>query len=84
MAKTIAVPRKNFLFADTVDGAKISAMLYGLLESAKASEHNVFHYMSVILDELPRAQCLADFEALLPCNLTPDQASARYHELPKP
>lgn len=64
VAKTIAVPRKNFLFADTVDGAKISAMLYGLLESAKASDHNAFHYMSVILDALPRAECLADFEAL--------------------
>ena len=37
VAKTIAVARKNFLFAATPGGASASAMIYSLLETAKAN-----------------------------------------------
>jgi hypothetical protein len=38
----------------------------------------------VLLTELPNANCVEEIEALLPWNLTPEQASRRYHALPKP
>lgn len=44
---------------------KTIAMLYSVLESAKANHHNPLHYIIVVLDELPRAQSLADIETLL-------------------
>ena len=84
VAKTIAVARKNFLFADTPAGAKASAMLYSMLESAKANGHNTHHYMAVVLTELPLAISVDDIEALLPWNLTPERASQRYAQLPAP
>lgn len=40
VAKSIALARKNFLFADTPAGAKDSAMTYSLLETAKADGHH--------------------------------------------
>jgi transposase len=84
VAKTIAVARKNFLFADTPGGATASAMIYSLLESAKANGQPVYQYMAVLLAALPGATELADYEALLPWNLTPATVMQRYAELPKP
>jgi hypothetical protein len=42
VAKTIAVARKNFLFAASVTGAKASAITYSLLETAKLNGHHPF------------------------------------------
>lgn len=82
VAKTIALARKNFLFADTPAGAASSAKIYSLLETARANGHNPHHYLSVVLTELPNATSLEDLEVLLPWNLTPDQAKQRYVDLP--
>ena len=77
IAKTIAIARKNFLYADTPAGAKSSAMLFSMIESAKANSHNPHHYLSVLLSDLPNAKSVDDIEALLPWRLTPtSQASA--------
>jgi len=84
IAKTIAIARKNMLFADTPAGARSSAMLFSMIETAKANSHNPHHYLSVLLTELPSATTVEQIEALLPWNLTPDQASFRYHALPRP
>lgn len=35
--RPFAVGRKNWLFADTVDGAMASAVLYSIIETAKAN-----------------------------------------------
>lgn len=84
VAKTIALARKNFLFADTPAGAASSATIYSMLETARANGHNPHHYLSVVLTELPQASSLAELEALLPWNLTPDDAKQRYDALPAP
>jgi len=84
VAKTVAVARKNFLFADTPAGARSTAMNYCLIETARANGHNAYQYLSVVLAELPNAQTLQDYEALLPWNLTPEQAKQRYERLPVP
>ena len=41
-AKVYATARKNFLFHDTVDGAKASAIVMSLIETAKANDLNPF------------------------------------------
>jgi transposase len=84
VAKTISIARKNFLFADTPAGAKATAMIYCLLESAKANGHNTMQYMSIVLTDIPNATTLEDYEALLPWNLTPADVKLRYAELPVP
>lgn len=84
VAKTVAIARKNFLFADTPAGAKSTAMNYCLIETARANGHNPYHYLSVVIAELPNAQTLEDYEALLPWSLTPEQIKQRYAALPVP
>lgn len=61
--------RKNWLFSDTVKGAKASANLYSLIETAKANGLEPYRYLRHVFKELPAAQCLEDFEALLPGNI---------------
>jgi len=65
--------RKAWLFATSVDGAKASANLYSLVETAKANGHEPHSYFQHALTKLPAAQSLQDIEALLPFNLKPEQ-----------
>lgn len=58
--------RSNWLFSDTVRGAKDSASLYSLVQSARANELEPYAYLRRLFVELPAAQSVADFEALLP------------------
>ena len=64
--RPFSIGRKNWMFADTVAGAEASANLYSLLETAKANGLEPWAYLQKIFAELPRAQSLADIEALLP------------------
>jgi transposase len=49
-----------------VRGAKASANLYSLIETAKANGLEPFAYLRHIFDALPRATTLEAIEALLP------------------
>jgi len=69
--RPFALGRRNWLFADTVKGAKASASLYSLVQTARANELEPYAYLCRLFDHLPAAQCVADFEALLPWNITP-------------
>jgi transposase len=61
--------RKNWLFAGTPRGAEASALLYSLIETARANNCEPYSYLRHIFTHLPSAQSLADYEALLPWNL---------------
>ena len=69
--RPFAVGRRNWLFADTVAGAHASARLYSLIECAKANGLEPYAYLRQVFTELPKAQSLADIEALLPTRLDP-------------
>jgi len=64
--------RKNWLFADTVRGAEASANLYSLIQSAKTNGHEPFAYLRHVLQRLPTAATVDDYQALLPHRLAPD------------
>ena len=68
--------RKSWLFAASVDGAKASANLYSLVETAKANGHEPHSYVQHVLTKLPAAQSLEDIEALIPFNLETEQCQA--------
>ena len=84
VAKTVALARKNFLFADTPAGAEASAMIYSIIESAKANGQNVLKYLTVVLDALPGAPSVEQIEALLPWRLTAEEVAVRYAAMPWP
>ena len=67
--RPFAVHRKNWLFADTVDGAKANAIYYSFIESAKMNGLNIYKYMNYLLKELPQLQgeqLESDIEKYLP------------------
>ncbi|MBF0416707.1 MAG: IS66 family transposase [Magnetococcales bacterium] len=68
--RPFVVGRKNWLFSDTVRGAKSSANLYSLIETAKANGLEPYAYLCHVFDHIPTAQTLEDFEALLPWKFT--------------
>ena len=55
-----------WLFADTVSGAKASAHLYSLVQTARANELEPYAYLRRLFTELPAAQTVEQIEALLP------------------
>lgn len=50
--KPFVIGRKNWLFSNTERGATASAVLYGIIETAKANGLLVDNYLQVCLDEL--------------------------------
>ena len=71
--RPFVVGRKNWLFSGTPEGAEASALLYSLIETAKANKLEPYMYLRFIFEKLPTATSLQDFEALLPWNLTAKQ-----------
>ncbi|WP_321528838.1 IS66 family transposase [Sedimenticola selenatireducens] len=70
--RPFVIGRKNWLFSDTDRGAKASAALYSLIETAKTNGQEPYGYLKRIFKELPATQSLDEIEALLPWNLNGD------------
>lgn len=54
--RPFAVHRKNWLFADTTNGARANAILYSFIESAKCNNLNIYKYIKYLLDELSQLE----------------------------
>ena len=66
-AKSYATARKNFLFHDTVDGARASAIVMSLIETAKANNLNICNYLYTLLLFMPdHKESSAGIEQLMP------------------
>lgn len=66
--KPFAVGRKNWLFCNSVEGAKAAGVIYSLIETCKAHDVNCYEWLRATLTKIPACQTLEDFEALLPFN----------------
>jgi len=71
--RPFVVGRKNWLFAGTPDGAKASADLYSLIETAKANSLEPYKYLRYLLEKIPFVKDEDDFKDLLPMNLKQEQ-----------
>ncbi|MEZ9530849.1 transposase domain-containing protein, partial [Vibrio sp. 10N.286.51.F4] len=60
----LVIGRKNWLFSNTPNGADASAMLYSIIETAKANGLILYDYMVKCMKELAKAE--PDIDALLP------------------
>lgn len=52
--RPFTIGRKNFVLIESANGAKASAMLYSLVETAKANGVNTYKYFELLLSEIPR------------------------------
>lgn len=64
--KPFVIGRKNWLFSNTASGAKASAILYSVIETAKANGLNPVKYVELLLTEIPRRNSGDDLENLMP------------------
>ena len=64
--RPFVVGRKNWLFSGTPKGAKASAALYSLIESAKANDLEPYGYLRFLFEKLPFAHSEGDYKSLLP------------------
>jgi len=67
--RPFVIGRKNWLFSASVKGAKSSANLYGLIETAKANGLEPYIYLRHVFKALPKVESVDDVEALLPWNV---------------
>ena len=62
--RPFVVGRKGWLFCDTTKGAKASAVVYSIVETAKANKLNVFMYLVHIFSKMPGADFMTDSSLL--------------------
>ncbi len=62
--------RKNWLFSDTVAGAKASAVIYSLVLTCRACGVDPHDWLAHVLTQLPQRGPEADIEDLFPFNFT--------------
>ena len=67
--RPFVVGRKAWLFSDTPAGAQASAVIYSLLQTAKANGHEPYAWLRRVMRDLPAAKTVDEVEALLPWNL---------------
>ena len=67
--RPFTIGRKNFVLIESDHGAKASAMIYSLVETAKANNLNFYKYLEMLLSVIPKHmddKNLGFIEALLP------------------
>jgi transposase len=64
--------RKNWLFAGSPKGAETSALLYSLIDTAKANGLEPWAYLNHLFEHLPGAKSPESVTALLPHTLKMD------------
>ncbi|MFT4573096.1 MAG: transposase [Marinomonas primoryensis] len=60
---------RNWLFSDSQLDAKASAMLYSIIETAKANELESYAYLRTVLTRLSHCETVEVIEKLLPENI---------------
>lgn len=66
--KPFVIGRKNWLFADSQRGARASAVIYSIVETAKENGLDPLRYLTLLFERLPNTNCKDDLalDALLP------------------
>ncbi|CAK7262164.1 protein of unknown function (plasmid) [Shinella sp. WSC3-e] len=73
--RIFATGRKSWLFSDTVDGARASAIVYSLMLTCRACGIEPLAYLRHVLTELPQRRDAADISDLLPFNFAKTAAA---------
>jgi transposase len=82
--KPFVIGRKNWLFANTPRGAKTSAIIYSIVETAKENGLNPSAYLQYLFERLPEIDPTdaAAIDSLLPWNDTVQSALQAQRSLP--
>jgi transposase len=67
--KAVVIGRKNWLFADSMEGMHANAVMYSLVQTAKANGINPFDYLKYVIETMPLLRTAREVESLLPWNM---------------
>jgi transposase len=70
--RPFVIGRKNWLFSNTPRGAHASAVIYSLIESAKANNIEPYFYLRFLFINLPKAKSIEDIRKLMPNHIMPE------------
>ena len=72
--KPFVIGRKNFLFANTPGGARSSAVIFSLIETAKENRLDPYRYLVWVLEQAPRLSTEREdwAQLLMPANAPPE------------
>jgi len=76
--RSYSVGRANWLFADTIAGAKVNALIYSIVETAKANQVNIGCYLKYLFEKVPVARDPKDKDFL--ASMMPWSAAYREYE----
>lgn len=60
--RSFTIGRRNWMVIDTISGARASAIIYSLVETAKANNLHIYRYFEYLLTELPKLKEFTDPE----------------------
>ena len=67
--RPFTVGRKNWLFSESQAGAEASAIVYSIVEMAKAHDLNIYKYLKFLLEQRPNSKMTDEqLSAVLPWN----------------
>lgn len=75
--------RRAWLFSDTPAGANASAVIYSVVETAKANGVEPYTWLRCVLRDLPAATTVEEVEALLPWNFKSARMGSRIAPVPE-
>jgi len=67
--KPFVIGQKNWIFSDSIAGARAAEILYSIIETAKAHQVEPYSYLRYVLTHLPKVTTEEELEALLPFNI---------------
>jgi len=76
--RPFALGRKNWLFAGSPSGAQASAVLFSLVETAKANELEPYRYLRFLFERLPYAKTFEDYRKLAPQRIDRKELAAAF------
>lgn len=65
--KPFVICRKNFLFSNSIQGAKASAIIFSIIQTARANGLNIFNYLQRLFIKLPDTP-ISEIDKFLPWN----------------
>jgi transposase len=83
--KPVIIGRKNWLFSNTPQGARASAIIYSIVETAKANGLNPYYYLRYLFEQLPNIDLTDEnaLDQLLPWSVTIPVSCIAFNKLSK-
>ena len=71
--KPFVIGRKNWLFCNSIAGAKAAEVLFSIIETCELHKIEPYAYLRFVLTKIPYAKTVEELEQLMPFNVKPEE-----------